>query len=330
MTAPDDGPTDQQVGGLPNAAFHAAFDRSTGAMAVTALDGRVLEANDAFVTRMAEAGLRPPPDDGLPVERVPVPVPVAVTEVSDEPDLPSRVLLDSVLGAEVQLLRRPDGSPGWWLLTLDPPRRQDGLRDPLTGLADRRLLLERVGLAVARRVHRSVELVVLDLDDFKGINDEYGHVVGDRVLVEVAARLATCVRPADLVARWGGDEFVVLLEEGAELGGEIVCRRVEEALVRPLVIDGLELNLSVSCGWVGAEPGDDAVGLLQRADLKMYGVKRMRRQDRSLSSNEELRARLERARRRAVELAGVSTHAQERARLVLEKLQSRRDGSEPG
>lgn len=192
MTPSDGSPSDQEPGGLPDAAFLAAFTRSASGMAVTALDGRVLHANDAFATRVAEAGLRAAPDGGLPAEPIAVPQASPApqpTGPSDEPDLPSRILLGSVLGAEMQLLRRPDGTPGWWLLTLDLPPRRDTLRDALTGLADRRLLLERVGLALARRQTGSIELVVLDLDGFKTINDEYGHVVGDRVLVEVARRL---------------------------------------------------------------------------------------------------------------------------------------------
>jgi diguanylate cyclase (GGDEF)-like protein len=227
----------------------------------------------------------------------------------------------------MQLLPLPDGTPGWWLVSLAPPPTEDTLRDPLTGLADRRLLLDRVSHALSRRPIEdlAVELVVLDVDEFKAINDAYGHVAGDQVLVEVAARLATCVRPSDTVARWGGDEFVVLLEEGRELGGAHVCERIGKAMVDPVPISDTAVPIAVSAGWVRAAAGDEAVNLLHRADLEMYRVKRERKQSLAKGAETDLMLRLKRARHRASDLATIATDAQARAQLVMDAVSRRRE-----
>jgi diguanylate cyclase (GGDEF)-like protein len=240
----------------------------------------------------------------------------------------ARIRVAAEVNGDLTLLRQPDGSPGWWLVSLVPPPAVNALRDPLTGLADRRLLLDRVDHALHRRPSSelTVELVVLDVDDFKGINDRYGHVAGDRLLVELAARLSASVRPADTVARWGGDEFVLLLEEGAELGGALVCERIAQRLREPVPIGEAEVQLSVSCGWVQALSSDDPVGLLHRADMEMFSVKRRRKgRDTGRLFTPQLSDRLERARLRAADLAAVATDAQARARLVVDTVQRRRD-----
>jgi len=148
--------------------------------------------------------------------------------------------------------------------------------DPLTGLANRSLFLNRLEHAQARAKRQTAQLAVLfmDLDDFKVINDSLGHRTGDQLLVGVAERLRTCVRPQDTVARLGGDEFVALLEDLAGAGGAArVAERIMEELQVPFSVGGHRLHTSASMGIAlnGASGGD----LLRAADTAMYRAKEM-------------------------------------------------------
>jgi diguanylate cyclase (GGDEF)-like protein len=173
--------------------------------------------------------------------------------------------------------------------------------DPLTGLANRTLLAVRMREAVdglgeltagdpgggtvapdgSRTVpeHPGIAVYLLDLDDFKNINDEFGHDVGDDLLVAVARRLMAIVRPSDTVARLGGDEFVVVCEiEHGEDEMLRISRRISAALARPYRIDGRTLVAEASVGGVFVnDPDTDASKLLSLADDAMYGVKWSRR-----------------------------------------------------
>ncbi|MCA1847569.1 MAG: EAL domain-containing protein, partial [Actinobacteria bacterium] len=146
--------------------------------------------------------------------------------------------------------------------------------DPLTGLANRSLFLNRLEHARARAKRRKGRLAVLfmDLDNFKVINDSLGHDIGDRLLVTVAERLRTCVRPQDTVARLGGDEFVALLEDLADAGAAArVADRIMDELREPFEIDGHRLHTSASIGIaLDAASGGD---LLRAADTAMYRAK---------------------------------------------------------
>ena len=152
------------------------------------------------------------------------------------------------------------------------------LRDALTGLANRRLLDELLTAALARTRRSGTSLVVsyLDLDGFKAINDAYGHAVGDAVLEEVGSRLQDAVRDADVIARVGGDEFVVVQECAPAQTGLIACR-LDELMSEPIVLDGLTLQCGASIGSAVAEPGRDAAEAVAAADAAMYVVKRDRR-----------------------------------------------------
>jgi diguanylate cyclase (GGDEF)-like protein len=170
------------------------------------------------------------------------------------------------------------GDVAWYLVRVTnvPP---GPAHDPLTGLAGRALVLDRVAQALERRRRRpcQVELIVVDLNAFKQVNDTLGHLAGDVVLVEVAARLSALLRPSDTVARWGGDEFIVLLDDAAGAGGRLVCERLVEALRQPIDLQAMGgglVTVSASCGWVVADDDDDASALLHEADLKMYEQKR--------------------------------------------------------
>ncbi|MCB9655031.1 MAG: EAL domain-containing protein [Deltaproteobacteria bacterium] len=149
--------------------------------------------------------------------------------------------------------------------------------DPLTRLPNRALLTDRLkqAMANARRTGMRLALCYFDIDSFKPINDTLGHSQGDRVLVEVARRISACVRAGDTVARFGGDEFLVLLEVVRSVEEtERSLARIIDTLVDPIVLKEDEIRLRVSVG-VAMFPGDgdDADTLLRHADQAMYAAK---------------------------------------------------------
>jgi diguanylate cyclase (GGDEF)-like protein/PAS domain S-box-containing protein len=155
--------------------------------------------------------------------------------------------------------------------------------DPLTGLPNRRLLMDRLALAMSasQRHHRQGALLFVDLDDFKTINDTLGHHQGDLVLAQVAAHLSACVREGDTVARWGGDEFVVMLERLSDnaLSAATLAKAVGEKILatlnRTYPLSGGEHHSAASIGVTlfggGLAEGTDEP--LKRADLAMYQAK---------------------------------------------------------
>lgn len=153
--------------------------------------------------------------------------------------------------------------------------------DELTGLANRALLQDRLktAMARARRERGRVSVLYLDLNEFKQVNDTFGHAVGDLLLQEVARRLTQCVRASDTVARIGGDEFVVLLEQ-VDLPeyAQIVAKKIRAILSDPLVIDGARLAMLPSIGTAHyPDHGEDGAQLLKHADAGMYQEKSMSR-----------------------------------------------------
>jgi diguanylate cyclase (GGDEF)-like protein/PAS domain S-box-containing protein len=160
--------------------------------------------------------------------------------------------------------------------------RHGAYHDPLTDLPNRQYFweeLERVAAKSVRNSHHRFALLYLDLDDFKAINDSYGHAVGDEYLREVARRLRGAVRPQDFVARVGGDEFVVLLDdvESDEAAHE-VARRLESALAEPVETGLATLRTTVSIGVAVSTPSErDPATLLTQADQAMYEAKRQRK-----------------------------------------------------
>jgi diguanylate cyclase (GGDEF)-like protein len=149
---------------------------------------------------------------------------------------------------------------------------QQGLRDALTGLANRTLLLEETSRLLHRR-RGVVSVLVLDIDDFKDVNDSRGHSTGDQLLLAIAGRIAGCVRPEDTVARLGGDEFAVVVGGGPRTARGIATR-VLAALADPVSVDGRSIVVSVSIGIADTLTGErDADTLLRNADLAMYLAK---------------------------------------------------------
>ena len=154
--------------------------------------------------------------------------------------------------------------------------------DPLTALPNRRLLLDRLqqALAGSGRQQRQGALMLVDLDNFKDINDVLGHAQGDLVLQQVATRLGACVRERDTVARVGADEFAVLLADldenqlEAAMQAETVAHKILDALKQPYQLDGSEVSCTGSIGiTLFGEHNDDNVEALKRAEMAMYQAK---------------------------------------------------------
>jgi diguanylate cyclase (GGDEF)-like protein len=150
--------------------------------------------------------------------------------------------------------------------------------DALTGLPNRRLFFDRLShaLDLSHRHQSGIGLLFVDVDQFKSVNDRFGHDVGDRVLVEVAERLVRSARDADTVARLGGDEFIVLFEQlhDPESEGIALAERIGTALAEPIPTSDLELHVSASIGIAVTTCGGDADRIIRRADDAMYVAKR--------------------------------------------------------
>jgi len=154
--------------------------------------------------------------------------------------------------------------------------RRAAAHDPLTGLPNRRLLLDRLGQALARRGPDETRVCVMfvDLDDFKRVNDDHGHQLGDEVLVAVARRLEEVVRAADTVGRLAGDEFIVVCEDIGAPAAKALAHRLTSALSRPFEVAGKVVRLAVSVGLTTPMRGvDDPEEVLVQADIAMYVAK---------------------------------------------------------
>jgi diguanylate cyclase (GGDEF)-like protein len=149
--------------------------------------------------------------------------------------------------------------------------------DALTGMLNRSVFVSRLEQAIARcrRTQAGLAVYFVDLDRFKAVNDSLGHAAGDQLLQQVAARLHDCLRHTDLVARHGGDEFVVLAEDCASAEAlQALARKLVQALAMPYVVQGQECPITASVGAaVFPEDGQDAATLLRHADIAMYRAK---------------------------------------------------------
>lgn len=149
--------------------------------------------------------------------------------------------------------------------------------DPLTGLANRGLFtkLLQQELALAKRDGRSFSLFFLDLDRFKNINDTFGHDAGDQLLIKVTERLVQCLRSSDVIARIGGDEFIILLpQHKGDSSAKVIAEKIISAVAEPFSIHGQDINITISIG-ISMYPahGQDEYTLIKNADIAMYQAK---------------------------------------------------------
>ena len=198
---------------------------------------------------------------------------------------------------------RKDGSLFWNDLSVFPVRDESGMvanfvwvindvtereqhqelleyqsnHDALTGLPNRNLLADRItqALANSHRYNQRTAVLFIDLDNFKFVNDSLGHALGDRMLIILADRLHKCIRSGDTVARYGGDEFVVVVSNLEKSEGAVaVSQNIQEQISRPLTIDGHEFEITCSIGIsIYPKDGQDVDTLLKNADAAMYRAK---------------------------------------------------------
>ncbi len=256
---------------------------------------RINQVNPAF-TRITGYGAGDVP--GLSLARL----------YGDDPTQPEALELACAIrekreGHAVVHSRRKDGAPFWGEVSIAPVLDEEGCithfvcivndvtrqkhyeeelayqanHDALTGLPNRNLLMDRLeqGISFAKRHGRRLAVLFLDLDQFKVVNDGIGHHVGDALLQEAARRLCRRLREGDTVARFGGDEFVVVcpeLDDAADMGA--ITARVLEAFASPFEVLGERLRVTASVG-IAFYPGDgaDAATVLRNADLAMYKAK---------------------------------------------------------
>lgn len=152
--------------------------------------------------------------------------------------------------------------------------------DALTGLPNRGLLLDRVRMALIRAQRLDLRPLVAfaDLDGFKEVNDQHGHEAGDAILVQVSRRLVGAIREGDTCGRWGGDEFVLVVELGEAVASRRVIERIVRSMEAPFVLpNGIEVPIGLSIGAVVADGTERVDSLIAAADHAMYEAKRDRR-----------------------------------------------------
>jgi diguanylate cyclase (GGDEF)-like protein/PAS domain S-box-containing protein len=277
--------------------YHSIFENAMEGIYQASLDGRLLTANPAMARIFGY---------GSPEEMI-CAVSDATTQLWVSAEERARYVRQlqeegDIAGLETRM-KRKDGSMTWVSANMRPLRNSDGdmvglegtledisehkraeerlryqaFHDSLTGLPNRLLFVDRLEHALARSQRRENEIAVLflDLDKFKVINDSLGHEAGDRLLVAVCKRLQASLRPEDTIARFGGDEFAILLEAAASLSDVVrVADRISEELERPFVLSEREVVIAASIGIaLAASSRERPEELLRNADVAMYRAK---------------------------------------------------------
>lgn len=283
----------------------ATLESTADGILVISSDGSVAGFNDQFLQMWGIPPELLEGDSEEPVMRLivsqiedPEAFIARLTEVEDNPDSESHDVLDFKDGRTFERYSRPrrvgEKIVGrvWSFRDVTPRRKAQeqaqqamldlaaqaeklralAFQDPLTGLANRAVFNEGVATALREPRLKTVDVLLIDLDDFKEVNDILGHQAGDDMLVEVARRLRGCVPTADVVARLGGDEFVVLLTACPDADAIAAC--IVRCLHVPVTISGTVFRPSLSLGLASASA--DAIGpseLLRQADIAMYAAK---------------------------------------------------------
>jgi diguanylate cyclase (GGDEF)-like protein/PAS domain S-box-containing protein len=318
--------------------FRRAFDDAAIGMALASLDGRYLRVNPALAALT-----------GYELDEL---VGMRFADITHPEDLSSDLAaLEELLSGElasyetekryvhaqghvvwvqvnVTVVQDGDGRPLHFIAqtqdVTERKRAQDelahqALHDPLTGLPNRLLFLDRLEVALARLGRRdgAVAVLFLDLDRFKLVNDSHGHEVGDQVLMEMAARLRGLLRPSDTLSRLGGDEFTILCEEvSCDEDATTVAERIADALAEPFPLADREVFLSASIGIaLGRDRAMSASALLRDADAAMYSAKERGRSrytifDGAMRLRGAERLETETALRRAIERGELRLHYQ--------------------
>jgi diguanylate cyclase (GGDEF)-like protein/PAS domain S-box-containing protein len=276
--------------------FRSAFEHGAIGSAVTTRDGRFLCVNDALARLTGRSSAQ-----------------LLSEHISDliSPDSSSAAesaLRELVSGRcnvlEVEsLYSRPDGTNAWLKVAvtvagsdgecagspclvvhaqdLTDQRESErklaalALRDPLTGLPNRLMFDRRISALLKQASEPDLAAsMFIDLDGFKLVNDTYGHAVGDQLLIAAGRRLLAQTRPADTVARFGGDEFTVLCEQTNALQAGAIAERIIESMGKPFAIGELQLRVTASIGIaVGAASAVTLTSMLRKADAAMYTAK---------------------------------------------------------
>lgn len=272
----------------------SAFQHAPVAMAVLEPGGRLLRANPAL-SRLLGRPLQDLVGTTLFTHTHPDDLEQAVAACGDI----SHGRVD-LMTLECRLLR-PDGQPRTTVVTtslvrdlqrlpahlvlhvqdvtdlraLESDLRHKTLHDALTGLPNRVLLIDRLAQTIAAcgRADSTFVLMFVDVDEFKQVNDRYGHDTGDVVLIELAVRMQDAVRPGDTVARLAGDEFLVLCPDVDAHEAEELCRRLLEQVCRPVPTSQGDLKVTVSAGLAFGNATSDPAALLRQADQQMYRSK---------------------------------------------------------
>ena len=278
--------------------FRLAFEDNMAPMVFTDLNDCIIAANDAFCTMMGRTRAELIGFDSKPFT---YPDDVGITEASH-----ARFLQDEI--RQVRYVKRYLHSDGRMIVaevSKSPARDKAGktmyfiiserditeermltaqlshqaLHDPLTGLANRALLDDRLAQAHSRVLRQEGHgaLLLLDLDDFKGVNDTYGHLVGDQLLAAVARRLEAGTRTTDTLCRFGGDEFLYLAEGiSGPAEAEMIAQRVLRSLDEPFAVGGLDLKQRASLGVVAWDSSNaEVTDVLRDADVALYEAKRL-------------------------------------------------------
>ena len=315
------------ISDVENGPFNAVLSAMQDAILFVSESGEVLHWNDRAEKLFGYEEL------GLPS--------LVLSDLIDGVDGP-QMLQKSAVDSELQVRRR-DGSVvpvvvttgGWvergerhWTVCirdLSPEKHlaarldQLAFNDPLTMLANRALFANGVEHALKRlgRAASNVGVLFLDLDDFKRINDSFGHAVGDTLLISMAERLLRCVRKGNTVARLGGDEFAILIEDASDVLTSLeIADRVVTAMIPSFTIGSIEIDVSCSVGVALAiDPNTLASELMRDADLAMYAAKARGKNCIELYENSMHMATLDRVRlegdlRRAVERNEIVPHYQ--------------------